>query len=430
MKNYIVVFTLSCLLISSAGTCQTIHVGLDNLTTLDEILIHITLLKSKPKVELKIPDIDTTNSKFFDLFYTWDEKSDPSIDGMVIPKEKVDEIYLDTNNDEDLTNDGSPYIFDHTENKITVDIISKNDKNQITKLVLQRKPELPDSLVGFYVDGDGNLSEKVAKMYGMMKGDFNYKGKKGTFYFDDRATLRRGMLEINNTRISIGLFDYTNNGLFNDDKDLVIIDLNGDKKLEYENAPEVFKLTDVFTIQSQNYKIQQLDKYGKWLDLVKTDEEATFYFLKEQQQIDGEQAVRMAARGEIDASFWKIQLSTIKNEMIDMKSFKGKFLLINFWGEWCIPCLAEIPDIQEINEKFADTVRVISFLKTNDLEKAKKVIKEKKINWAQIPLSDVIGSHFKVNRYPTNILIFPDGKQYIQTGVVNINFIGNYVNQK
>ncbi|MBN1560480.1 TlpA family protein disulfide reductase [candidate division KSB1 bacterium] len=165
---------LSYLFISSTHA-QSVHVDLNELTTLDDIVVHITLLESRPKVKLLLPNIDTTNAKFFDLFYTWDVKTDPTIDAMLISRKSYDELYIDINNDENLTNDGSPSIFRHDENSFSFDIISPADKNQKAKLILQRKPELPDSIMSIFLDKNGNLSASLAKQYGIMRGDFRGK---------------------------------------------------------------------------------------------------------------------------------------------------------------------------------------------------------------------------------------------------------------
>ncbi len=38
----------------------------------------------------------------------------------------------------------------------------------------------------------------------------------------------------------------------------------------------------------------------------------------------------------------------------------GKITVINFWGTWCTPCVAELPHFNEIAENYADTVTVIA----------------------------------------------------------------------
>jgi len=414
-----------CLFTLSSINAQKIHVKLDTLTTLDISDIHTEWIKSKPNVKLKLPNIDTVKAGFSSVFYTGE---DHQIDIMVVPKEKYEELYIDINNDEDLTNDDSPFVFPYDENRFEFDIISNSDKNQKTRLVLLRKPIVPESQLGTFVDKDGNLSEYWTQLARVMEGDFDYSGKKGTFYFDERVTLSRGFLNINGEKISIGLFDFTNNGLFNNEEDVLLIDTNKDGKLTYNDESEIFFLNDVFPINNNNYKIQQIDKYGKWIDIVKTDEQATFYFLKKSQIEKANNALQSGTYGELDQSFWNLNLITLKNKKLKLNNFKGKFLILNFWGEWCKPCVAEIPYLIEITNEFSkDKLEIISFLKTNRLEKAKRMIKEKMINWPQILLLENIETQFKINGYPTNIMIFPDGKQYMKTTQINKIFVANFI---
>ena len=414
-----------CLFTLSSINAQKIHVKLDTLTTLDISDIHTEWIKSKPNVKLKLPNIDTVKAGFSSVFYTGE---DHQIDIMVVPKEKYEELYIDINNDEDLTNDDSPFVFPYDENRFEFDIISNSDKNQKTRLVLLRKPIVPESQLGTFVDKDGNLSEYWTQLARVMEGDFDYSGKKGIFYFDERVTLSRGFLNINGEKISIGLFDFTNNGLFNNEEDVLLIDTNKDGKLTYNDESEIFFLNDVFPINNNNYKIQQIDKYGKWIDIVKTDEQATFYFLKKSQIEKANNALQSGTYGELDQSFWNLNLITLKNKKLKLNNFKGKFLILNFWGEWCKPCVAEIPYLIEITNEFSkDKLEIISFLKTNRLEKAKRMIKEKMINWPQILLLENIETQFKINGYPTNIMIFPDGKQYMKTTQINKIFVANFI---
>lgn len=42
-----------------------------------------------------------------------------------------------------------------------------------------------------------------------------------------------------------------------------------------------------------------------------------------------------------------------KNEP-DISDFKGQWVVINYWAEWCKPCLEEIPELNELDRKFDD----------------------------------------------------------------------------
>src|SRR5438309_2131955 len=35
-----------------------------------------------------------------------------------------------------------------------------------------------------------------------------------------------------------------------------------------------------------------------------------------------------------------------------LSEFRGKFLLLEFWGTWCKPCVAEIPNLKVAYEKY------------------------------------------------------------------------------
>ena len=37
-----------------------------------------------------------------------------------------------------------------------------------------------------------------------------------------------------------------------------------------------------------------------------------------------------------------------------LSEFRGKFVLIDFWATWCKPCLADIPHLKELSEKYKD----------------------------------------------------------------------------
>ncbi len=98
-------------------------------------------------------------------------------------------------------------------------------------------------------------------------------------------------------------------------------------------------------------------------------------------------------------------------------------MLLNFWGEWCAPCLDELPALLATRKDRADDeLFMIGMLYTDNLEAAQALIDERGISWPQVHVKDDLIEQFKVNSYPTNILIFPDGRRYLKTGQVSTAF--------
>lgn len=45
-------------------------------------------------------------------------------------------------------------------------------------------------------------------------------------------------------------------------------------------------------------------------------------------------------------------LPTQNNETVSLAAFKGKAVIVNFWASWCKPCRKEIPELNNIYEKY------------------------------------------------------------------------------
>ncbi len=424
---YLVAFVLS----TNTLWCQYYRVHLDTLTTLDDPAFHVEVMTPSPSKPVRLPPADSERRRFITEFYSWRMTKDPDIVIMVISKAKGDLLYIDRNLNNDLTDDGPPLFFPFDQDTLTFEIAPSFDVKQRVRLLLARKlnygkalENVPDSLRKNDVDELGNLKPARAMFWGSFNGEPDFKGTYGSFYFDDRVTLRRGSLILNGKNYSIGLFDFSNNGLYNDSDDVLIVDLHGNGILSYIDKTQVFRLNDVFSLAGRNFKIHDLDKYGTWVDLEETSLAVTSYFVQEQDSLQA----KSARKTEINSAIWDVTGTSLDGSNVSLKAYQGKFLLLNFWGEWCKPCVEEIPALIQAKQKFADsTIQFISFIKVLNIEKAKKLIADSSITWPQLFLSDELERKLRVSGYPTNILIFPNGRECLIIGSVNDVFFGMYV---
>jgi thiol-disulfide isomerase/thioredoxin len=103
---------------------------------------------------------------------------------------------------------------------------------------------------------------------------------------------------------------------------------------------------------------------------------------------------------------------TFNNEEIKLKEYKGKYVLLDFWGTWCGPCIAEIPHLKRIYEKYAGKNFAIIGIANDTKAKVADFVQRKNIPWPQIIQDDSkeILKLYNIQGYPTIFLIDPEGK--------------------
>ncbi len=108
-------------------------------------------------------------------------------------------------------------------------------------------------------------------------------------------------------------------------------------------------------------------------------------------------------------------LKTIEDKTVSSVDLKGKVVVINVWGVWCGPCVAEMPELQKVYDKYKDDKDVaVLTLDTNDqLPIVKKFIAEKKYTLPVLideNYVDKLAQFENMRAYPTTLFIDKSGK--------------------
>jgi len=108
-----------------------------------------------------------------------------------------------------------------------------------------------------------------------------------------------------------------------------------------------------------------------------------------------------------------ITLEDLKGKKVDLKSFKGKVIFLNFWATWCGPCKEEMPTMETLYRQFKD--RNFVFLTISvDYEGSKPVREFIEKNRYTFPVlvdqKNETLDIFEVTGIPTTFVIDKQGK--------------------
>ena len=108
-------------------------------------------------------------------------------------------------------------------------------------------------------------------------------------------------------------------------------------------------------------------------------------------------------------------LRDIDGKEVQLQSFKGKVVMVNFWATWCGPCKLEMPHLDKMDREFEDKGFEVISISTDDARAASKVkplIKRGGYGFTVLLDKDtaVVAQYNPAKTLPYNALIDRDGK--------------------
>ena len=103
------------------------------------------------------------------------------------------------------------------------------------------------------------------------------------------------------------------------------------------------------------------------------------------------------------------------NNPVSLSSFKGKYVLVDFWASWCGPCRNENPAVVAAYNAYKDkNFTILSVSLDQNKDRWKQAIKADNLTWTHV--SDLkywqneVAQLYRINSIPANMLLDPSGK--------------------
>ena len=188
----------------------------------------------------------------------------------------------------------------------------------------------------------------------------------------------------------------------------LLIDLNGNGEFDIfltgpaELEREIFGIKDPFLINNQLYKLADVSATGDRLVIERSEQE-----------------VALAEGFEMP----NVAVTRLDGSTIDLTALRGKPVVLNWWHTACSPCIAEIPELNKLVEKYEG--RDVEFLAIANNEMAELTPFLKRYPFAyDIVLGNSEAMRVLDQAYPRHVIVNSKGKVVLDLGGGSSGIVG------
>ena len=124
-----------------------------------------------------------------------------------------------------------------------------------------------------------------------------------------------------------------------------------------------------------------------------------------------EQTESTEESGEMAPDF---ELPNLQGATTKLSGLRGKYVVIDFWGSWCVWCIRGIPQMKTYYTKYKDKMESLGVDCRDTEDKWRAAVEEHQLPWLQVRCDDdnlrKLGSKYGIQGFPTKVVVDPEGK--------------------
>ncbi len=122
-----------------------------------------------------------------------------------------------------------------------------------------------------------------------------------------------------------------------------------------------------------------------------------------------EEANKLQAAGREAPDF---TLNDLNGKPLALSSLRGKYVILDFWGSWCIWCIKGFPEMKNYYQKYAGKFEILGIDCNDSEQKWKDAVKKHELPWLHVynPRDSQLLADYGIQGFPTKIIVDPQGK--------------------
>jgi thiol-disulfide isomerase/thioredoxin len=121
-----------------------------------------------------------------------------------------------------------------------------------------------------------------------------------------------------------------------------------------------------------------------------------------------------AATADDDVMAPNFELPDLQGNPRKLSSLRGKYVIIDFWGSWCVWCIRGFPAMKDVYAKYKDDLEILGVDCQDSERKWRTAVEQYDLPWLQVrcpdDMMDDLAQMYGIEGFPTKAVVSPEGK--------------------